>query len=286
MVGALERRVPPSATHALEREPPRRHETLRARHFSQRHARLLNTGAPVIAFALLLIIWKLVVIVGGYKPFLLPPPEAVAGSFRDALEAGILWPHLRTTLMEAGYGAFAGITVAFALGYVLVHIPLLDRALSPVIAACQAMPIVAIAPIFILWFGTGLLPKILICALIVFFPTLVTWMIGIRAIEPDLIGVAKLGGANRWQLLRYVEVPLALPSLLGGIRIAFTLSVIGAVVGEFVSARQGLGYLLKQAEFLYDTPLKFVALFCLMAISALGYVIVAFIERLLLSWED
>jgi len=131
MVGTLERRVPPSATHTLEREPPHRPETLRARHFSQRHARLLNTGAPVIAFALLLIIWKLVAIVGDYKPFLLPSPEAVAGSFRDALEAGIRWPHLRTTLMEAGYGAFAGIFVAFTLDYVLVHIPLLDRALSP-----------------------------------------------------------------------------------------------------------------------------------------------------------
>ncbi len=109
-------------------------------------ARGSNTLAPIIAFALLIIVWKLVVVVGGYKPFLLPPPETVARSFWDALRDGILWPHLRTTLIEAGYGALAGIAVAFVLGYVLVHIPLLDRALSPVIAACQAMPIVAIAP--------------------------------------------------------------------------------------------------------------------------------------------
>jgi len=286
MVGTLERRAPASSAQHIGRDPTHGGDTRRESGWPKRHARLLNMFAPAIAFALLLVFWKLVVVIGGYKPFLLPPPEAVARSFRDALRDGILWPHLRTTLIEAGYGALAGIAVAFALGYVLVHIPLLDRALSPVIAACQAMPIVAIAPIFILWFGTGLLPKILICALIVFFPTLVTWMIGLRAIEPDLIGVANLAGANRWQILRYVEVPLALPSLLGGVRIAFTLSVIGAVVGEFVSARQGLGYLLKQAEFLYDTPLKFVALFCLMAISALGYVIVASLERLLLSWED
>ena len=281
MVGTLQRpqQTAPQTPRAAE-TPPRTARRIR------RSATWLNALAPVIAFALLLIVWKLVVVIGGYKPFLLPPPEAVARSFWDALRDGILWPHLRTTLIEAGYGALAGIAVAFVLGYVLVHIPLLDRALSPVIAACQAMPIVAIAPIFILWFGTGLLPKILICALIVFFPTLVTWMIGLRAIDPDLIGVANLAGANRWQILRYVEVPLALPSLLGGVRIAFTLSVIGAVVGEVVSARQGLGYLLKQAEFLYDTPLKFVALFCLMAISALGYVIVASLERLLLSWED
>ncbi len=87
-------------------------------------------------------------------------------------------------------------------------------------------------------------------------------------------------------MLRYVEAPLALPNLLGGVRIAFTLAVTGAVVGEFVSAKVGLGYLLKQAEFLYDTPLKFVALFCLMAIAALGYTAVAFIERTVLTWED
>lgn len=286
MVGTLEHRATAPPAPTVGGDPSRGDDTRRTRGLTTRQTRSLNTLAPVIAFALLLIVWKLVVVVSGYKPFLLPPPETVARSFWDALGDGILWPHLRTTLIEAGYGALAGIAVAFVLGYVLFHIPLLDRALSPVIAACQAMPIVAIAPIFILWFGTGLLPKILICALIVFFPTLVTWMIGLRAIEPDLIGVADLAGANRWQVLRYVEVPLALPSLLGGIRIAFTLSVIGAVVGEFVSARQGLGYLLKQAEFLYDTPLKFVALFCLMGISALGYVIVAFLERFLLSWED
>lgn len=281
MVGTLERTERESVAIAPPEPVPRRTAPR-----SRRSGKWLNIIAPVVAFVLLLVIWKLVVIVGNYQPFLLPPPEAVARSFWDALRDGILWPHLRTTLIEAGYGALLGIAVAFVLGYVLIHIPLLDRALSPVIAACQAMPIVAIAPIFILWFGTGLLPKVLICALIVFFPTLVTWMIGLRAIDPDLIGVANIAGANHWQILRYVEVPLALPSLLGGIRIAFTLSVIGAVVGEFVSARNGLGYLLKQAEFLYDTPLKFVALFCLMAISALGYVIVACLERWLLDWED
>ncbi len=281
MVGTLERtkQTAPMVNPSVP-APQRPQRRLR------RSTAWMNTLAPIVAFILLIIVWKVVVVVGGYKPFLLPPPETVARSFWGALRDGILWPHHPTTQIEAGYGALLGIAVAFLLGYVIVHLPLLDRALSPVIAACQAMPIVAIAPIFILWFGTGLLPKVLICALIVFFPVLVTWAIGLRGIDPELIGVGKLAGANRWQLLRYVEVPLALPSLLGGMRIAFTLSVIGAVVGEFVSARQGLGYLLKQAEFLYDTPLKFVALFCLMAISALGYVIVALLERLLLSWED
>jgi NitT/TauT family transport system permease protein len=281
MVGTLERTqqtAPPLPDAAT---PPRP-----ASGTSRRNATWLNTLAPLVAFALLIMIWKIVVIVGGYPAFLLPPPEAVARAFGDALRSGILWPHIRTTLIEAGYGALLGISVAFVLGYVVVHLPLLDRAIAPVIAASQALPVIAIAPIIILWFGTGLLPKVLICALIVFFPVLVTWTVGLRGIDPALLDVARIFGASRWQILRYAEIPLALRSLLGGVRIAFTLAVTGAVIGEFVSANRGLGYLLKQAEFLYDTPLKFVALFCLMAIAALGYAAVALLERLLLSWEE
>jgi len=249
-------------------------------------ARWLYTLTPAASVVGVVALWKLIVVLAKVPAFLLPPPEAVLGSFADALRSGILWPHVRVTLLEAGLGATLGIAVAVALGYLVVHLPLLDRALAPFIAASQALPVVAIAPILILWFGTGLLPKVLVCALIVFFPVLVTWVVGLRRIDADLIGVAHLAGATRWQMLRYVETPLALPNLLGGVRIALTLAVTGAVVGEFVSAKIGLGYLLKQAEFLYDTPLKFVALFCLMAIAALGYTVVAFIERTVLTWKD
>jgi NitT/TauT family transport system permease protein len=281
MVGTVERTQQTAPPQSDATDQPRR-----ARSTSRRGATWLNALAPVIAFALLIAVWKIVVVVSGYPAFLLPSPEAVARSFADALRSGILWPHIRTTLIEAGYGALLGIVVAFVLGYVVVHLPLLDRAIAPVVAASQALPVVAIAPIIILWFGTGLLPKVLICALIVFFPVLVTWTVGLRGIDPALIDVARIYGASRWQTLRYAEIPLALRPLLGGVRIAFTLAVTGAVIGEFVSANRGLGYLLKQAEFLYDTPLKFVALFCLMAIAAFGYAVIALLERLLLSWEE
>lgn len=269
----------PTATGPMLAMPP---SVRRGKHRAMWRDRFVPVGAFVACIAL----WKAVIALGGYKPFLLPPPEAVARSGWDAAREGILWPHIRVTLVEAGGGALLGIAVALVLGYLIVHLPLVDRALAPLIAASQALPIVAIAPIILLWFGTGLRPKVLICALIVFFPVLVTWAVGLRGIEPDLRNVARLYGANGWQTLRYVEIPLALPSLLGGVRIAFTLAVTGAVVGEFVSAKQGLGYLLKQAEFLYDTPLKFVALFCLMAIAAIGYTVVSVLERSLLRWRD
>ncbi|MDQ6601275.1 MAG: ABC transporter permease [Chloroflexota bacterium] len=278
MVGTLKRTNRTEAT-IVAPIPPRKA-------IRRRDATWLNALAPVAAFVLLIVVWKLAVVIGGYEAFILPPPEAVARSFWDALRDGLLWPHVRTTLIEAGYGALLGIAVAFVLGYIVVHLPLVDRAVAPVVAASQALPAVALAPIIILWFGTGLLPKVLICALIVFFPVLVTWTVGLRGIDRAFRDVARIYGATAWQTLRYVEIPLALRSLLGGVRIAFTLAVTGAVIGEFVSANRGLGYLLKQAEFLYDTPLKFVALFCLMAIAALGYAVIALLERLLLSWED
>jgi NitT/TauT family transport system permease protein len=286
MVDTLERTRAPSAAAKMPGAIQAMHDESIPLPPRKRQHRWGNALAPLISVAILIGVWKLAILIGGYQPFLLPPPETVARAFWDALRDGILWPHIRTTLIEAGFGALLGIAVAVLLGYVIVHVSLLDRAFTPIIAASQAMPIVAIAPIIILWFGTGLLPKVLICALIVFFPVLVTWTVGLRGIDPDLIGVANIAGASRWQLLWYVEIPLSLPSLLGGMRIAFTLAVTGAVVGEFVTAKQGLGYLLKQAEFLYDTPLKFVALFCLMAIATIGYGAIALIERLVLSWEE
>lgn len=257
-----------------------------ARARERRRVHWLNRIAPAAALIVFVGAWKLATALWAIPAFLLPPPEAVFVAFVESATSGVLWPHVRVTLVEALGGAALGIAVAVTLGYLIVHVPLLDRALAPFIAASQATPVVAIAPILILWFGTGLLPKVLVCALIVFFPVLVTWAVGLREIEADLVNVARLAGANRWQLVRYVEVPLALPNLLGGVRIACTLAVTGAVVGEFVSAREGLGYLLKQAEFLYDTPLKFVALFCLMGIAAVGYTAVAVIERTLLAWKE
>ena len=268
----------PLAPPVVPRETPR--ERARARN------RRWYAVAPTLSLVAFVGVWKLAVVLWAIPAFLLPPPEAVGAAFVEAVESGVLWPHVRVTLVEAMGGAALGVAVAVVLGYLIVHVPLLDRTLAPFIAASQATPVVAIAPILILWFGTGLLPKVLVCALIVFFPVLVTWAVGLRGIERDLVNVALLAGANRWQIVRYVEVPLALPNLLGGVRIACTLAVTGAVVGEFVSAREGLGYLLKQAEFLYDTPLKFVALFCLMGIAAVGYTAVALIERTLLAWKE
>jgi NitT/TauT family transport system permease protein len=161
----------------------------------------------------------------------------------------------------------------------------LERLLSPYVVASQSVPIVALAPLLVIWFGTGQLSKVLVCALTIFFPMLVNTMIGIRSVEPELVDLMRSLRATRWQMLTLLEVPSALPILLGGLKVGVTLSVIGAVVGEFVAADRGLGFLINVARGNFDTPLMFVALFTLVNIALILYLLVVLTENVFLSWR-
>jgi NitT/TauT family transport system permease protein len=151
--------------------------------------------------------------------------------------------------------------------------------------ASQSIPAVAIAPLLLIWFGSGRLSKVLICALVVFFPVLVNTIVGIRSVDAGLKMLMRSLRANRWQTFTMLEVPAAMPVLLGGLKIGVTLSVIGAVIGEFLGTDQGLGFLINQAKGLFDTPLMFAALFTLAAISLCLYLIVTRLEHWLLAWR-
>jgi NitT/TauT family transport system permease protein len=162
----------------------------------------------------------------------------------------------------------------------------LERFLSPYIVASQSVPIVALAPLLIVWFGFGLLSKMLVCALTIFFPVLINTIVGLRSVEEELMDLMRSLRASRWQVLRYLELPAALPVLLGGLKVGVTLSVIGAVVGEFAQSDRGLGFLVNLANRgLFDTPLMFVALFVLMTIALGLYGLVTAVEALLLRWQ-
>jgi NitT/TauT family transport system permease protein len=158
--------------------------------------------------------------------------------------------------------------------------------ISPFLVASQAVPIVAIAPLLIIWFGSGIFSKVLICALIVFFPVLVNTIVGIRAVPRALNELMRSLRASRWQILWTLEIPAALPVFLGGLRIGATLSVIGAVVGEFVGADRGLGFLINVGRGQYDTALVFVAIFTLIALALSLYGLVLLLEKRLLAWQD
>ena len=161
----------------------------------------------------------------------------------------------------------------------------LDRLLSPYIVASQTVPIVAIAPLLVIWFGSGLTSKVLICALIVFFPTLISTMVGIRNVDADLRDLMRSLRANAWQIFTKLELPAALPVLFGGLKLSVILSVVGAVVGEFVGADVGLGFMINLGRGVLDTSMIFVAVFALVLIAQTFYVVVSLLERHLLRWQ-
>jgi NitT/TauT family transport system permease protein len=217
--------------------------------------------------------------------YILPGPGLVARRFFQAVFDGTLPRHTAATLLEVVLGLAAGSLCATVLGYAIARSPTLERLLSPYLVASQAVPIVAIAPLLVIWFGSGLSSKILICALIVFFPILVNTAVGLRAVPQNLRDLMHSLGATPAQILRHLEIPAALPVFLGGLRVGATLSVIGAVVGEFVAAKRGLGFLINVARGQFDTPLVFVAVLALIGMALTLYGLVLLAERYLLRWQ-
>jgi NitT/TauT family transport system permease protein len=219
----------------------------------------------------LLILWQVIAQIGLVSSFLLPTPLAVAQAFWRGLTDGTLPPYALTTLYESLAGFALGAAVALPLGYGIARSGLIARTLEPYLAASQAVPAVALAPLLVLWLGYGLLPVAALCALIVFFPAVVTTALGIRSLDRDVLDAARVDGAGQWALLRAIELPLALPSVLAGLRTSLTLSITGAVVGEFVVGDQGLGGLLNIARGNFDTPLVFATLVMLALLTAVLY---------------
>lgn len=219
-------------------------------------------------------------------PSILPGPTLVWSRFVTAVSSGTYLPAVATTLVEAVWGWLIAALIALPLGYLVGRFRQLEDIMAPYLAGSQAMPIVAIAPLLVVWLGFGALPKIVVCALIAFFPMLATTASGIRGVPKDLRDAARVFGAGGLALARYVDLPLAARTIFAGMKVAAALAVTGAVVGEFVSSDQGLGFLLMFGRETFDTPLMFVALISLMALGALAYTAVSLVERYVLRWDD
>jgi NitT/TauT family transport system permease protein len=175
--------------------------------------------------------------------------------------------------------------LAICFGYLLAQYPAFEQFFGPYLVASQAIPTIAIAPLLVIWFGPGIISKIIICALVVFFPVLINTFVGLRSVSKDLYLLMYSLKATRWQIFLYLEIPAALPILFGGLRIGATLSVIGAVVGELIGADRGLGFLINVARGQYDIALVFVIVFILILMALTFYGIVTFIENHLLRWR-
>jgi NitT/TauT family transport system permease protein len=245
----------------------------------------IPSGAAIIAtLVAVVLLWKAIVVVGNYPAFILPPPESVATRFVRAWTDGTIAPHFGVTLQEVALGFAVGAGLALVVGYALARSPLVERLLSPYLVAAQATPILALAPLLALWFGAGLVSKVVICALIVFFPVAVATMVGIRSVDAGLLELGRSLRATRRQIVTTLELPAALPSILGGMRVGVTLAVVGAIVGEWAGSERGLGVLVNLARgSLFDIPLMFATLLTI-ALLGLGlYVLVLLVERRLVG---
>lgn len=249
--------------------------------------RLSRNRALLLFLSLIffLLIWQVLVMALNLPGFILPSPAEVGEKFLDVLTTGLLWRHFSATLGEILLGLFFGISAATLLGYALSKSPLAERLLSPFLVGSQSIPMAAIAPLLVIWFGPGLISKVLICSLTVFFPVLVNTLVGLRDVPPELREVMRSLRATPAQTLRHLEIPASLPVFLGGLRVGASLSVIGAIVGELVASDRGLGFLINVGRGQYDTALVFVAVFCLVALAASLYGLVLLLEKKLLSWQ-
>jgi NitT/TauT family transport system permease protein len=241
--------------------------------------------APWLMLVLVLALWQIVTALRLVEPFLIPPPLDVLREAVTVIQNGTLWLHIQATMAPVLAGLAFGVGAALVLGYAIARLPVLEDLLSPLIVALQSTPVVAYAPLLVIWFGSGPGSKIITSALIVFFPMLLNTIAGLRNVPPGLRDLMRSLQATRWQTFTRLEVPAAMPVLMSGLKISATLAVIGAVVGEFISANAGLGFLINLARSQYDTPLVFVAVLTLTVLARTLYSLAAMLERRALRWQ-
>ena len=240
---------------------------------------------PVIgAFVVFVLAWKAIVVLTGLPVYILPAPEIVGQSFVEAWSDGTIWPHFLTTMVEIAIGFVVGTVLGLVAGYGLARSDLFDRLASPYLVAAQAVPILVFAPLLVVWFGSGLLSKVVICSLIVFFPVAIATMVGIRSVDPRLLELGRSLRATKRQILTTLEIPAALPNIFGGLRVGVTLAVVGAVVGEYAGANTGLAVLINLARgSLFDIPLMFATVLTIALVGIVLYLAVVVAERRLVG---
>ncbi|RMD51841.1 MAG: ABC transporter permease [Candidatus Thermofonsia bacterium] len=200
---------------------------------------------------------------------------------------GRLQKHTLVTLSEVIPGLIIGIIIALPLGYLLAKSQLANKLISPYLIASQAIPVIAIAPLLTIWVTSTYWSRVLVAVIVVFFPILVNIIAGLRAVPPEMYELMVSLRATRWQIFQKLEIPAALPIVLAGLKVGATLSVIGALVGEFVQPKTaGLGFMLITARFQFKTDLVFVVLFTLAAMALVMYAMVALLERRVLRWQQ
>lgn len=237
---------------------------------------------PAATLAILILLWEILVAAFNVPTYLLPAPTLVVE--RTAEWAQQLPLHTWVTLYETLAGFGLAIVVAVPLAILIAYSPFLQNSIYPLLLITQSIPKVAIAPLLLLWLGTGDLPKVVVAFLVAFFPIVVDTATGLNSVPPELMDLIRSLSANQWQTFRKIRFPWALPFFFSGLKVAITLSVVGAVIGEFVGSDRGLGYLVLIASSHINTGLAFGAMVLLSVMGIVLFALVNVAERVLCPW--
>jgi len=236
----------------------------------------------LLVFVASVIAWELVIVFFKVKEFLVPAPSKV---LLQLFNRNLSWPyHFWVTAWETVAGFAVAAVVGIAIAYLIVHYKRLNQILYPYVLLAQIVPKVAVAPLFFIWFGFGEFPKVLVAFLVAFFPIIIDTIVGLHAADPHMLDFMRTLGASRYKTFVKVRLPAALPHIFGGFKVAITLAVIGAVIGEFVGAESGLGYMIVRAQSHFGTDQVFAALFLLSALGTMLFMASVLMERLAIPW--
>ncbi|MFJ5761048.1 ABC transporter permease [Neobacillus sp. NPDC093182] len=237
-----------------------------------------------LLFILILLLWEM--LAKQMSELVLPAPSVVVTTLLEGLTSGYYTPHILRTSLEIVIGLFLGSLLGILTGIWMGEVEFIRKLLFPYVIASQAVPKLALAPLFILWFGFGMTSKVVITALICFFPLMENTVTAIQYTDPKKLELFRMLGANRWQTLFKLKIPAGLPSIMAGFRVAVVLAVVGAVVGEFIGGSEGLGALIIASQGMMDTPLMFSVLILITILGTFLYQLIYFIERRLFKYRN
>ncbi|MEV0777155.1 ABC transporter permease [Streptomyces sp. NPDC050433] len=237
-------------------------------------------------FVLVVLVWEYAIRPLGIDEYVLPRPSQIADALWTQLNDPLFWSHFRVTLQESVLGFLLGVSAAMILGTAISQVRIIERTFMPYIVAFQTVPKVALAPLFVVWFGFGMTSKVVMAAVISFFPVLVNVIEGLRSADAERIQMLTVFGASRAQVFRMVQLPNALPFIFAGLDIGIVFAILGAVVGEFIGAKEGLGYLLLQTNYNFDIAGMFAVLLVLSVLGLLAHFVIRFAQRRLAFWSE
>lgn len=248
---------------------------------------LLRTiGEYALSVGVFIALWWIYVAVKHVPAYILPSPPKVWGSLVKMFVKGTVYAHLWTTTYEVILGFVIGAFLGIVLGYVFIKIDALKTMLMPYLIFLQTAPKIALVPLFVVWFGIGLVSKVVLIISMVLFPVLSGMMLGLESIPPDVRNLMKILKASKWQVFSQVEMQYSLPALFASLKVGIVQAVIGAIVAEWMSGKQGLGYILTYASSTYDTPMLLAGIIVTIILGIATYQVISVLEDKFLYWHE